>query len=92
MLRVDTSCNVDVSVSLMLNSEDSIICDNCKSLARADVGSSSTSGSIVVEISSREREKVCMYHIGRYMTMSVSIVRRSLKIIKFNTMFVIIKQ
>ena len=30
MSRVDTSCSCDVSVQLMLNSEDSSICDNCK--------------------------------------------------------------
>ena len=30
MSRVDTSCSCDISVPLMLNSEYSSICDNCK--------------------------------------------------------------
>ena len=92
MSRVDTSCSCDISVSLMLNMEDSDICDNCKNLKKTGVGSSSTGGFIIVEIGSREREKVCVCHIGSSMTMSVSIVRRSWRIIKFDTMLIIIKQ
>ena len=34
MSRVDASCNFDVSVSLILNSQDSDIYDNCKTKLR----------------------------------------------------------
>ena len=38
MLRLDTSCSCNVSVSLMLNMKDSDICDNCKNLKKTGVG------------------------------------------------------
>ena len=76
MSRVYASCSCDVRVSLILNIEDLDICDNCKILTRTGVGTSSTGGSIIVEIGSREREKVCLCHTGSSITISVSIVRR----------------
>ena len=89
MSRMDASCICDVSVLLMLNSGDSEICDNCKSLTRTGFELSSTGGSIIVEIGSRKIKCVC--HIGSSMTMSVSTVMRSWRIIKFNTILIIIK-
>ena len=62
MSRVDVSCSCIVSVSLMLNSEDSDICDNWNFLTKTGVGSSSTGGFIMVEIGSRERKSVYMSH------------------------------
>ena len=60
MLRIDASCSCNLSVSLILNSEDSDICYSCKILTRTGVGSSSTGGYIIVEIGSRERERKCV--------------------------------
>ena len=48
MSRVDASYSCDVSVSSILNSEDTDICDNCKMLTGTGVGWSSTGGYIIV--------------------------------------------
>ena len=63
MSRIDTSCSCDVSVSLILNSEDSDIYDNWKNLMRTGVGSSSTGWSIIVEIGFREIKSVFVSHM-----------------------------
>ena len=60
MSHVDDNCSCDVNVSLILNSRDSDIYDSCKILTRTDVGSSGTDEPIIVEIRSRERNRVCV--------------------------------